>query len=154
MYGERKPFSKSLHSSNDPQSRRVVIEYFRKQGIPLKENTNQFGVDLLSPDGTLQIEVEHRLPWTEAEWPFADINVPERKAKFLAEGKAQYIILSRDFSRMGIIRGEDVKEYIVDENLHLNKNKFVKDGEYFYKVPTDKFKWVSVNETKKKTPNV
>ena len=144
MYGERKPFSRALHTSNDPQSRRVVIEYFKKQGIALNENANQYGVDLLSPDGTLQIEVEHRLPWTDAEWPFADINVPERKAKFLAEGKAQYIILSRDFSRMGIIRGEDVKQYIVDENLHLNKNKFVRDGEYFYKIPILKFKWVTV----------
>lgn len=151
MYGERKPFSKTLHTSNDPQSRRVVIEYFSKPSqhlpvpIPLRENPDQFGVDLLSTDGTVQIEVEHRLPWTDPEWPFPDINIPERKAKFLAEGKAQYIILSRDFSRMGIIRGGDVKQYIVDDNLHLNKNKFVKDGEYFYKVPIDKFKWVSVN---------
>jgi hypothetical protein len=146
MFGERKPFSKSLHSSNDPQSRRVVIEYFKKQTPPiiLRENPNQFGIDLISPDGTLQVEVEHRLSWEGVEWPFADINVPERKAKFLVDGKAQYIILSRDFSHIGIVRGEDVKPYINDDNLHLNKNKYVRDGEYFYKVPTDKFKWLKV----------
>lgn len=141
---ERKPFSRSLHQGNDPQSRKVVIEYFLKMGIPLKENPNQFGVDLLSRDGTLQLEVEHRLPWVDEIWPFADINVPERKAKFLAEGKAQYIILSRDFSHMGIIRGEDIKQYIVKENLHLNKNKYVRDGEYFYKIPIQKFKWIKI----------
>lgn len=144
MYGERKPFSKALHKSNDPQSRRIVIEYFKKQGIPLQENPNQFGIDLISADGTLQIEVEHRLSWGEDQWPFPDINVPERKAKFLADGKAQYIILSRDYSHIGIIRGEVVKEYIHDNNLHLNRNKYVRDGEYFYKVPTSKFKWVKV----------
>ena len=57
-----------------------------------------------------------------------------------------YAILSCDFSRMGIIEGKDVKEYIVDTNLHLNKNKYVKDGEYFYKVPIIKFKWITINE--------
>lgn len=144
MFGERKPFSKSLHKSNDPKSRKVVIEYFRKQGIIIEDNPNQFGIDLLSPDGTLQIEVEHRISWEGAQWPFPDINVPERKAKFLADGKTQYIILSQDYSHMGILRGEDVKPYIHDDNLHENSNKYVRNGEYFYKVPTDKFKWIKV----------
>ena len=144
MFGERKPFSKALHQSNDPQSRKVIMEYFKKQGIPLEENNNQYGVDLISSDGAVRIEAEHRLPWVDEEWPFADINVPERKAKFLNDGVTAYAILSRDFSRMGIIEGKDVKEYIVDTNLHLNKNKYVKDGEYFYKSPTTKFKWISL----------
>lgn len=144
MYGARKPFSRDLHQGNDPKSRRIVIEYFRKQGIPMNENPDKFGVDLISADGTLQIEVERRLPWIETDWPFADINVPERKAKFLAEGKAQYIILSRDFSRMGIIRGEDIKPFIVDDNLRVNPNKYVREGEYFYKVPIAKFRWIKI----------
>ncbi len=144
MFGERKPFSRSLHKGNDPQSRRVVKEFFKKQGIPLDDNPNEFGVDLISPDGTLQVEVEHRLPWTEEEFPFAEINVPERKAKFLREGKCQYIILSRDFSRMGIVRGPDVQPFITDDNLEHSPNKFVRNGEYFYKVPRTAFRWVSV----------
>jgi len=146
MFGERKPFSRALHQSNDPQSRRVVIEYFKKQGIPLVENNNQYGVDLLSPDGAVRMELEHRLPWVGEDFPFSEINVPERKAKFLDDGVTAYAILSRDFSRMGIIEGKDIKPYIVDTNLHLNRNKYVKDGEYFYKIPTEKFKWIAINE--------
>jgi len=141
MFGERKPFSRALHQSDDPQSRRVVIEYFKKKGIPLVENSNQYGVDLLSPDGAVRMELEHRLPWVDEEFQFPEINVPERKAKFLNDGVTAYAILSRDFSRMGIIEGKEVKQYIVDANLHLNKNKYVKDGEYFYKIPKSSFRW-------------
>jgi len=144
MFGERKPFSKALHQSNDPQSRRVIIEYFGKKGIPLVENTNQYGVDLLSPDGAVRMELEHRISWTEYDFNYDTVNVPERKAKFLNDGVTAYTILSRDFSRMGIIEGKDIKAYIVDTNLHLNKNKYVKDGEFFYKIPIDKFKWISL----------
>lgn len=144
MYGARKKFSQSLHRGNDPQSRRVVQEYFKKQGIVLNDNPNQFGVDLVSPDGTLQIEVEHRLPWVDEDFPFSEVNVPERKAKFLQEGKSQYIILSRDFSRMGVIRGKDVMPFIVDDNLAHNPNKYVRDGEYFYKIPREAFKWIKI----------
>lgn len=144
MFGERKPFSKSLHSRNDPTSRQIVKEYLAKQGIVVDDNPNKYGIDLISSDGTLQIEVEHRLSWETETWPFPDINVPERKAKFLADGKAQYIILSRDFSHIGIVRGQDVKEYMHDGNLHLNKNKYVKDGEYFYKIPIFSFRWICI----------
>jgi len=144
MHGARKPFSQELHRGNDPKSRKVVKEYFKKQGIILKDNPNRFGVDLISPDGTLQIEVEHRLPWIDAKFPFDEINILERKAKFLREGKTQYIILSRDFSRIGIIRGPDVMKYIVDDNLEHNPNKYVKNGEFVYKIPSDDFKWIKI----------
>ena len=145
MYGIHKRYSQELSDAHDPKSRRVVIEYFKKHGIQLVNNS-LYQVDLVSPDGAVRIEIEHRPPWVDAEFPYSDINVPERKAKFLNDGVTSYAILSRDFSRMGIIAGKDVKEYIVDENLHLNKNKYVHDGEYFYKIQTEKFKLINLNE--------
>lgn len=144
MYGVQKKFSKSLHRSSDPKSRKVVKEYLLKQGIIVKDNPNQYGVDLISEDGTLLVEVEHRLVWTDEEFPYSEINVPERKAKFLAEGKSQYIIVSRDFSHIGIIDAHAVKPYIVNTNLVENRNRFVRDGEYFFKIPIECFKWIKV----------
>ena len=139
----RKPFSRELHRANDPPARKVVKEYLKKQGILVEDNPNQFGVDLVSADGTLLIEVEHRLPWREEEFPFEQVNIPRRK-KYLGEGKIQYFILSHDYSHLGMINGAGVKQYIVDENLHLNKNRFVADGEFFYKVPRNAFRWVKL----------
>lgn len=144
MIGVHKHFSTTLHRSNDPQSRKVVIAFFKKKGIPLEENPDKYGIDLISPDGSLQIEIEHRLSWDAPEFPFPDINIPERKAKFFESGNAQYVILSKDFKYMGVLRGQDMLEYIHNSNLHENKNKFVKNGELFFKVPVNKFKWVKV----------
>lgn len=144
MHGVSKRFSQSLHQGNDPKSRKVVQDFLAKFGIPVKDNPNKYGVDLISEDGSLQVEVEHRLPWVDEDFPFSEVNVPERKAKFLREGNCQYIILSRNYSRIGIIRGQDIKPFIVDDNLALNPNKYVRNDEYFYKVPVGSFKWITV----------
>ena len=144
MYGVAKRFNRALHAGNDPQSRRIVKEYLKKQGIVVNDNPNVYGIDLISPDGTLQIEVEHRLVWDSDEFPYEEVNVPERKAKFLQDGKTQYFILSQDFSRMGMIHGKDVQPYIVDDNLQESSNRFVRGGEYFFKVPKSKFVWIKL----------
>lgn len=144
MIGVSKPFSKSLHRSNDPQSRRVVKEYLKRNGIEVEDNPNKFGVDLISKDGTLQIEVEHRLVWDSEEFPFAEINVPERKAKFFVTESVSYAILSKDYSHVGMISGKEMLRHIVDENLRESSNKYVREGEYFYKVPKSAFKWAKV----------
>ena len=144
MYGRSKRFSQSLHQSNDPKSRQIVKDYLARYGLIVKDNSDKYGVDLISDDGNLQIELEHRLPWVDEEFPYAEVNVPERKAKFLKEGKVQYIILSRAYDRLGIILGEIIKPYIVDDNLVVNPNKFVRNDEYFFKVPKTAFKWVKI----------
>lgn len=144
MYGKSKRFSPSLHQGNDPKSRQVVRDFLARYGLVVKDNPNRYGVDLISDDGLLQIEVEHRLPWVDEEFPYNEINVPERKAKFLKDGDVQYIILSRAFDRLGIIMGKVIKPFIVDDNLVANPNKYVRDGEFFYKVPKEAFRWVKV----------
>lgn len=144
MIGEYKKFNKSLFQQNDPKSRRVVKEYFAKQGIVLKDNDNKFGVDLVSEDQTLQVEVEHRLIWETDEFPYEEINVPERKAKFFVDNSVSYVILSKDYSRAGMIDGKELRKHIVDDNLRESSNKYVKVGEYFYKVPKQAFKWTKL----------
>ncbi len=143
MYGIRKRFSQSLNDLHDTPSRKVVKEYLAKQGIIVKDNSNKKGVDLVSEDGSIQIELEHRPPWKDADFPYSEVNVLERK-KYLGEGKIDYIILSHDFKRLGIITGKAIQPYITDDNLHHHRNKNVYEGEYVYKVPTDKFKWVTI----------
>lgn len=144
MIGTHKKFSQSLFNRNDPKSRTVVKEYFNKQGIPLNDNDNKYGVDLISEDGTLHIEIEHRLVWTNDEFPYKEVNVPERKAKFFVENHIGYVILSADYSHMGVIDGKTLRLYMVAENLKESPNRFVKENEFFYKVPVDAFKWTKI----------
>lgn len=144
MIGKSKKFDSELHEGNDPKSRQVVKEYLASNGMLVRDNPNKYGVDLISEDGSLQIELEHRLPWVNPQFPFSEVNVPERKAKFLRDGDVHYIILSKDYTWIGIILGKDIKPFIVNENLVENPNKFVKDKEMFFKVPIGAFKFVKV----------
>lgn len=141
MFGERKPFSHALHQKNDPQSRRIVKEYFLRNKMPLNDNPNKYGVDLISEDESLQVEVEHRLVWKAEEFPFAEVNLPERKAKFFVDNHICYAILSYDYSHIGLIDGKTLRQYINDDTLKESSNKYVRQGELFYKIPKSAFKW-------------
>jgi hypothetical protein len=141
MKGIHKKFSKKLFTENDPQSRKVVKDFFAKYGTILEDNKNDFGVDLVSSDGSIKVEVERRLPWKGKEFPFNEINLPERKARFFSQEGTAYVIVSEDFSRIGFIKGKVIKEFINEDNLKENENRLVKNGELFYKIPKEKFKW-------------
>ena len=141
MIGTRKKFSNTLFKNNDPKSRQIVKDYMAKQGIKVIDNPNKYGVDLLSEDDSLHIEVEHRLVWTEPEFPFEEINLPERKAKFFLENHVAYFILSAGYQYIGMIDGKTLRTYLVDYNLKESSNKFVRHNEYFYKIPKLAFKW-------------
>lgn len=141
MKGEYKKFSKTLFRLNDPKTRRLVMDYFNRQKIVLTNNVDQYGVDLMAEDGSMSVEVEHRHSWKTDEFPFADVNVPERKAKYFVENNVHYVILSENFSHIGMIAGKKLRKYITDETLTECSNKFVKKGELFYKVPKSEFTW-------------
>lgn len=141
MIGEYKKFSKTLHNQNDPKSRKIVKEYFKKNDILLEDNPDKYGVDLLSKDRTLQIEIEHRLVWTDPEFPFEEVNVPERKEKYFLENHICYVILSRDYSHIGMIDGKTLRKYLTSDTLKESSNRLVKQGELFFKVPKSEFKW-------------
>jgi hypothetical protein len=144
MTGVRKLFNRSLHRANDPPARAIVKKYLKQKGLAVEDNPDQFGVDLISADGTLQLEIEHRLIWTTEEFPYKEVNIPERKAKFFATKSVGYIILSNDYSYIGMISGKELAKHMVKENLHESSNRFVRAGEYFYKIPKDAFVWDKV----------
>jgi hypothetical protein len=144
MKGSYKKFDQKLFNENDPKSREVVINFFKKYNITLKDNEDKYGVDLVSEDETAKFELERRLVWNKTDFPFNDINLPERKAKFFLQNNVSYIIISRDYSHIGVIMGAEIKKYLNDSNLKESANKFVSKGEMFYKLPKTKFKWIKL----------
>lgn len=144
MKGVYKRFDKKLFNQNDPKSRNVVKEYFKKHDVVLKDNDDKYGVDLISEDESVKFEIERRLVWDKKDFPYDDINLPERKAKFFLENNVSYIIISKNYSHIGIILGCDIKKYLNDDCLKESRNKFVKSGELFYKLPKTEFKWIKL----------
>lgn len=145
MKGQYKSFDGGLFDENDPKSRKVIIEIFKKLNIPLKDDSDKYAIDLIAADGSFSVELEHRPWWKGAEFPFEEVNIPERKARlFNYDKKFYYVILSKDFTRLGMIPGSELKNYIVDDQLKENPNKYVSRGELFYKVPRTAFRWKKV----------
>jgi hypothetical protein len=145
MIGKHKAFDKKLHAAHDPQSREVVKKYYKdKLGIELVDGKTRYSVDLVSEDEKHSVEVEHRLVWKSDIFPYPDINIAERKKKFFVDGKTDYIILSEDYSHIGIIKGKKIKKYMEDEHLKESRNRFVLKGEFFYKIPIEEFDFVKL----------
>lgn len=141
MKGSYKKFDEDLFSKNDPKSRKIIRDFFAEFGIKLMDNINKFGVDLVSEDERTRIEVEHRHNWVDGEFPFEDVNVPERKYKFFKDGNCQYVIISKNYDYLGFICGYKLKKYMKDEFLRVSPNKF-EEREYFYKIPKAEFEFV------------
>jgi hypothetical protein len=144
MKGAYKKFDQKLFNENDPKSRKIIKDFFKKYNIILVDNEDQYGVDLLSEDKSVKFELERRLVWNKTEFPFSDVNLPERKAKFFLENNVSYIIISNDYSHIGVIMGREIKNYLNHDNLKESANKFVSKGEMFYKLPKSKFKWIKL----------
>lgn len=145
MIGKYKKFDKELFEQNDLKSRLVVKKFFLSKNIVIDDNPNKYDVDLVSEDGKVQIEIERRPAWTKQEFPYSEINIPERKAKFFKNDNVSYVIVSNDYSRLGIIQGKKLINYINKDNLKESSNKFVNLGEMFYKIPKEEFKWFKID---------
>lgn len=144
MIGVSKPFSKSLHAKNDPKSRKLVKEFFAERGVVIDDHPNKYDIDLVSADGHLRVEVEHRLNWDMPDFPYEEVNIPERKAKFFSEGKTHYVILSRDYRYLGFISADKIQQFMKPECLKESSNRFVQHSEYFYKVPKTQFEFYQI----------
>ena len=144
MIGVRKPFNKSLHAKNDPKSRRLVQAFFAERGVVLIDHPNKYDIDLISENGDIRVEVEHRLNWDQVEFPYSEVNVPERKAKFFEAGNTHYVILSQNYKHLGFISATRIQQFMKPECLKESRNRFVESSEYFYKVPKLEFEFYQI----------
>lgn len=139
-----KKFSANLHEKHDSAAKHKAIAYFSKNyGLNLKENEDRFGPDLKAFNGEEfigYVECEQKNNWDKDKFPFKDVQIPARKAKFLVEVAIIFFMLNKDGSKALHIDGVDVAESSTAEvpNVHVEK------GEQFYKVSIDKAVFVDV----------
>lgn len=141
MIGVRKPFNKSLHAKNDPKSRRLVQAFFAERGVVLIDHPNKYDIDLITKDGKVRVEVERRPIWKTGKFPFDTVHILERKEKFFREGNTHYCIVSGDYNWIGFIPAKLITSFMRRKYLKENPNKYVKEGEYAYDIPTDQFEF-------------
>ena len=136
-----KAFSQKLHDDNDPDSREVVKKFYKKKyNINLTDNPDKRKKDLITEDGKF-LEIEHRLIWKTPKFPYEQINFPFRKGNHYSKQAFDYVILSLDYSHIGIITAEKLGNYIKEEHLKEVSNKHIRSGEFFYKLNASDFEW-------------
>jgi hypothetical protein len=142
--GAHKPHDDDSYQRNHVPAVQKFTEFCRKIGKTVVEHPNKYAVDMISPSGKDQFELEHREIkwWTRPEFPFDEVNILARK-KYLEDGKKHYVVFSPNWKRMGIIHKDVVKTFIRDDNLHDQPNRLW-DKEKVYRIPKKKFDWYDI----------
>jgi hypothetical protein len=142
-----KPFEQSLHDENDLPARGVVKQFYARMGYALEDNPDKYGVDLVTSDYKLSVEVERRPVWESGEFPFVMVNFLQRKTKFFVNSPyvlSDYAIVSKDLKRVGIITQLEIIDTILTSKATEKPNRYVNDSEFFYELHRNKFAWFDI----------
>lgn len=142
-----KPFDATLHEENDLPARAVVKQFYARLGFVLEDNPDRYGVDLVTGDYKISVEVERRPVWESGDFPFVMVNFLQRKTKFFVDTPyllADYAIVSKDLKRVGIIDQVKIIDAILTSKATEKPNRYVNDSEFFYEIPRKQFAWFDI----------
>jgi hypothetical protein len=100
-----KPFSQELYDNDDDAKLQMLAWLWKWQPkLNWRVNPDQYGVDLVSDsDWTIEVEVRHG--WTGHTFPFPNVHISTRKAKF-ATPNAYFAIMNHERTH-ALIVGSD-----------------------------------------------
>lgn len=141
----RKKFDKELYAKYDTLARDKTKEIFSSiEGFSVEESIRKTDVDFrILKDGVHigYLEVEVKRTWDGDTFKFADVQFPERKWKYCKLDKPTiFLMYNSDLSHYLNVTGEN----LLSSKLEMVRNKYIKFGELFFKVPIDKITFDSV----------
>ena len=118
-----------------------MIDYLTDLGWDVRENPDQYGIDLLCESDTraIQVEVEVKVYWQD-RFPFKTLHIPFRKAKF-ATDESVFAVLSNDLSRAALVSGESLR------GCTVVSKKTSETGDWedqFFEVPFERIEFVTI----------
>lgn len=147
--GAYKKFSEQLYRTNDEPARDTLREWFKSQGLDARNNDDLYGPDIIVYFQGFPIfyaEVEVKQAWRKEHklmFPFATIQLPQRKEKFMQLGlMIQFYILRQDLKAAVLIPEHEV----TSDRLVEVPNKYISEGELFFQIPVDECLIVSLEE--------
>lgn len=141
----RKHFDRELYNKYDVMAKAKANEIFATGGWTIENNEKKMGVDFLVFDEddnhVAYLEVEVKTNWEEKEFPYSDVQWPERKWKYCNLDKPTiFMMFNIDASHYLTARGET----LLSSKLEMVRNKYVRYGENFFKVPVSKITFDNV----------
>ena len=141
----RKKFDKDLHNKYDTLARDKAKKVFESlTPYSIVESEKKTAVDfMIYKDGVHigYLEVEVKKTWDGPQFKYADVQFPERKWKYCKLDKPTiFMMFNSDLSNYLNVTGED----LLSSKLEMVRNKYIKFGEMFFKVPVDKITFDNV----------
>ena len=142
-----KPFDQKLSDENDQRSRDVVKAYMQSAWGVKGYDFLMYEVDLIIKRGHswvafVEVEVRH---WTCELCPYSTIHVAKRKEKLLNQKlPVVFFAVTRSLRYAYWCKATDI---LLSPVVEI-KNKYVENNEYFYDVPINKFKLVTLRGVK------
>jgi len=143
-----KPFSQEMHDKCDIPTRNKVKEYLKNVWcVDAIANPDKYGVDLVcfkNFEWHCFVEVEQRI-WREGlhQCPYNTIHVAYRKKKLFNNDLPTYLFAVNYLHELAYWINADE---IMSSPLIEVKNKAVANDEYFYDVPTSKWRCINLND--------
>ncbi len=138
----RKRFDPALHAQTDNQAREAVKSILKDSGFNIVDNPKVRGVDLLVYNDkgkhVANIECEIKLVWKVADFPYENIQFPERKEKYaILDVPTVFVMFNADMSSYLTVTGD----VLISSPKKEVPNRYVYKGVYFFQVPKGKVKF-------------
>jgi len=128
-----KPFELGEYLAHDRKAKSAVRDYLDSLGH-YTTISEDYHADIKSYRPVLH-EVEIKVGWTDGDFQFDTVHIPERKKKLLKRGeKIMFWILRADMGMAMLIDGAELQPWMLEE---VSNNK-MESGERFFAVPKDK----------------
>ena len=139
-----KQFNTELHEHYDEIGRLRAYKLFKQlYGIELIDNPDEYAVDLIAMRDNVKVgyvEVEVRPAW-EGVFTFNTLHIPSRKKKLLTNDLPTALVA---FNKQGSFCFICKDTVVLASPLIEVKNKYIPNGEFFYKVPVDKIRLITL----------
>ena len=145
-----KPFNLKLFQEHDHAAKVIVSNYLNSVCIPTKANPDIYGIDLLSTDNSIGIEVEHNLFWTR-KINNTHVNIFARKSKYFlstAYSSSMIVFLDKPMTTLCLLNGSHIR-YSIQSTSHTNLNLYNHNSnsnqlDSVYRVPMKYCKYVNL----------
>lgn len=148
----KKRFDRSLYNQYDQLAKNAGTRFLLETvgAVEVRPHQDRYGPDLCytMPDGSEgTLECEVKLTWKGGEFPYPEINVLGRKTKFFINNTHFFMLSGNGIDYLHVDAHSIMQCPLVEV-----PNKYVYQGESFYKVPTDKVKFGAVMGIDNKAP--
>ena len=139
-----KQFNAELHDHFDEVGRLRAYKLFKRNyGIELVDNPDEYAVDLIAIKNNKivgYVEVEVREAW-DGLFLHDTLNIPSRKKKLLTNNLPTVLLA---FNKQGTFCFICKDQTVLASPLVEIPNKYMATGEFFYQVPVNKIRLITI----------